>query len=277
MYLSNSTRPRIPHIHLESFLDNIFKNDNFDRNIFERYEITDVYQLIHHMETWNTGFLQRFQHSKKEYYEMITKKIKVKKNSNPAMAQVQAQAETNLLNPNNYFSLSFDKTDEWLSNSLVNITHYPSVSFQPEFLESIEPYLTFLKKSGSGSGSGLGSAAPMEVEGADAADAADMASPEIEEIMDIDPSPVGKKRKNINKTVKHALWTKYYGKNMEGLCYVCETNLINCFSFEAGHVIAAANGGSDNINNLRPICKSCNGSMGTQNLEAFKEHFFTKK
>jgi 5-methylcytosine-specific restriction endonuclease McrA len=52
---------------------------------------------------------------------------------------------------------------------------------------------------------------------------------------------------------------------------------INHRNFDAGHIIAKSNGGTDEISNLRPICSDCNGSMGTMNLEDFKKTYFPKK
>jgi 5-methylcytosine-specific restriction endonuclease McrA len=44
--------------------------------------------------------------------------------------------------------------------------------------------------------------------------------------------------------------------------------------FDAGHIIAVTNGGSDNLDNLAPVCGTCNKSMGTQNLQDFKTVYF---
>ena len=33
-------------------------------------------------------------------------------------------------------------------------------------------------------------------------------------------------------------------------------------------------GGSTNIENLRPICSKCNGSMATQNMEEFMKKYY---
>jgi 5-methylcytosine-specific restriction endonuclease McrA len=40
-------------------------------------------------------------------------------------------------------------------------------------------------------------------------------------------------------------------------------------AFECGHVISEFNGGTNKLNNLKPICVSCNSSMGTQNMDEF--------
>ena len=36
-------------------------------------------------------------------------------------------------------------------------------------------------------------------------------------------------------------------------------------TWHAGHIISESNGGKTDVNNLRPICKNCNLSMGKKN------------
>jgi 5-methylcytosine-specific restriction endonuclease McrA len=43
--------------------------------------------------------------------------------------------------------------------------------------------------------------------------------------------------------------------------------------FHCGHIVAEANGGETNLSNLKPICKNCNLSMGTINMNKFMEQF----
>jgi len=82
----------------------------------------------------------------------------------------------------------------------------------------------------------------------------------------------GGKRKSIPASVKEKLWINYNGKKYKGPCFVCG-KIIETKDFEAGHVIPASKNGSDNISNLRPICKSCNRSMGDMNLYEFKKRY----
>jgi hypothetical protein len=81
------------------------------------------------------------------------------------------------------------------------------------------------------------------------------------------------KRKTIPISVKRKLWVNYNGKKYKGPCFVCKST-IDTHNFEAGHVKAVSNGGNNNINNLRPICKGCNRGMGNQNLNEFKKENF---
>lgn len=83
-------------------------------------------------------------------------------------------------------------------------------------------------------------------------------------------------RKAITKSVKMSVWNKYIGATKaEGKCYVCRRT-IHMQDFDVGHNKAKAKGGSDQITNLRPICRTCNSSMGTQSIEAFKAKHFAK-
>ena len=85
-----------------------------------------------------------------------------------------------------------------------------------------------------------------------------------------------KTRRKIPKAVKEAVWAKYIGINKaEGKCYVCKRT-IHITSFEVGHNKAVAKGGSDNINNLRPICRPCNLAMGTMSIETYKRKYYSK-
>jgi len=81
----------------------------------------------------------------------------------------------------------------------------------------------------------------------------------------------------IPKTVRNACWDKYIGTDYFGKCYCCKNSSITVFNFACGHVISDNNGGDAVLTNLRPICVSCNSSMGTQNMHAFmKKYGFSK-
>lgn len=84
-------------------------------------------------------------------------------------------------------------------------------------------------------------------------------------------------RKSIPKSLKILVWDKNIGKEKGiGECNVCKSE-IDSKNFECGHIISVKEGGDTNIENLLPICSSCNKSMGTENLMIFKERYFSKK
>ena len=79
------------------------------------------------------------------------------------------------------------------------------------------------------------------------------------------------KKKIIPKAIRTKLWEDTFGDTLKGVCYVCDRHLKND-NFEAGHIIAEANGGKMTISNLKVVCKPCNQSCGTTNLEEFKNN-----
>ena len=82
-------------------------------------------------------------------------------------------------------------------------------------------------------------------------------------------------RKTIPKSVKGTVWNKYIGKALgTSKCFCCRSNDISQMAFEAGHVIPECKGGLCTVENLRPICKSCNGSMGSINMNEFMKQYY---
>jgi len=80
-------------------------------------------------------------------------------------------------------------------------------------------------------------------------------------------------RKSIPKKIRDDLWIAYCGENYNSLCFVC-SDPISVKSFEAGHIIPASEGGSNNIDNLKPICGNCNKSMGVENMIQYKNRYY---
>jgi hypothetical protein len=87
----------------------------------------------------------------------------------------------------------------------------------------------------------------------------------------IGPNPTT--RKNIPKKIKTDLWKKYYGEVYNALCLICNSS-ISIENFEAGHIISVAEGGTNIIDNLKPICIGCNRAMGEQNMNTYKEIYY---
>lgn len=82
-----------------------------------------------------------------------------------------------------------------------------------------------------------------------------------------------KKRKRcVPKTIRNQVWRKYNGSTLDGKCFCCCLPLAyECW--EAGHVISDAHGGESIVENLRPICLSCNRSMGKMNMFDFMRQY----
>lgn len=86
---------------------------------------------------------------------------------------------------------------------------------------------------------------------------------------------INRKRKKIPFGVRENVWKKYNGNKFNAKCYVnfCNQKLTP-FNFDVGHNIPHSKGGSDSIDNLRPICRNCNVSMGNAyTIEEYSDYF----
>ena len=83
-----------------------------------------------------------------------------------------------------------------------------------------------------------------------------------------------RKKKTIPKVIKDLTWSRWIGDDIaKAKCLCCGVNEIRMNSFHCGHVMAEAYGGLTTVENLRPICASCNLSMRTQNMNTFKGQY----
>lgn len=77
-------------------------------------------------------------------------------------------------------------------------------------------------------------------------------------------------RKQLPASVRNSVWNHYIGEDInKHRCLCCKKVLIHNRQFDVGHVISVKEGGTDEINNLRPICAPCNHSMGSKNMIEF--------
>ena len=80
------------------------------------------------------------------------------------------------------------------------------------------------------------------------------------------------KKKNISAAVKKLVWNTNIGEDIgKSKCMCCESTDITQLSFNCGHIVAEAKGGTTIVSNLKPICQNCNSSMGTINMSEFKK------
>ena len=78
----------------------------------------------------------------------------------------------------------------------------------------------------------------------------------------------------ITKKLKKTVWANHFGKNKVRTCG-CGENI--CFEdHHCGHIIARALNGPTVLENLRPVCRSCNLQMGTMNMDDFFADKFGK-
>jgi hypothetical protein len=69
----------------------------------------------------------------------------------------------------------------------------------------------------------------------------------------------------IPKRIRELVWTTNNGETFSHKCYVTWCyNTMNVFNFQVGHDIPESKGGTIDIDNLKPICASCNLSMSNK-------------
>lgn len=84
------------------------------------------------------------------------------------------------------------------------------------------------------------------------------------------------KKKFIPHSLKIKVWNRWIGKDVGSTtCPCCEVNEITQMNFNCGHIQAESKGGDQSVDNLKPVCQSCNSSMGTQNMDDFKNKYLT--
>lgn len=75
----------------------------------------------------------------------------------------------------------------------------------------------------------------------------------------------------IPKVLKDHVWTRWVGDDVaRTACLCCGLTEIKMNNFHCGHVVAESAGGATSVENLRPICATCNQSMGAENMDAFR-------
>ena len=81
-------------------------------------------------------------------------------------------------------------------------------------------------------------------------------------------------RPRITKHLRNNVWKKR-NITLEGTCFVCNHELL-LENMECGHIIPLIYGGETNIDNLEPICSSCNNDIKTDNLLTYKDFHNTQ-
>jgi hypothetical protein len=81
------------------------------------------------------------------------------------------------------------------------------------------------------------------------------------------------KKIKIPKKIRIKVWEKRFDDMGKGECYCCKS-VIDKTEFHAGHINSEFNGGTIDLDNLEPICPSCNSSMGTMNMNDYKDKYY---
>lgn len=82
------------------------------------------------------------------------------------------------------------------------------------------------------------------------------------------------KKVSIPATLKRLVWNKHVGEDIgKAKCLCCRVTDITQLSFNCGHIVSERNGGQLTLDNLLPICQNCNSSMGTMDMNEFKDRY----
>jgi 5-methylcytosine-specific restriction endonuclease McrA len=82
------------------------------------------------------------------------------------------------------------------------------------------------------------------------------------------------KKKTVPKILKNKIWNKHVGIEIgQTKCLCCKLVDISQLNFQCGHIISEKHGGEMTMENLKPICGSCNSSMGTMNMDDFIQKY----
>ena len=77
------------------------------------------------------------------------------------------------------------------------------------------------------------------------------------------------RKKKIPPVIKEKVWCEWKGNIHKAMCHCCRLKEITSCSFHSGHIISESQGGEITVENLRPICQSCNSSMNKENMREY--------
>ena len=69
--------------------------------------------------------------------------------------------------------------------------------------------------------------------------------------------------------LRQQLWERFFQHEFVGVCQCCQTALKITSGWHMGHVNPAAQGGAKSLDNLRPLCTTCNMSMSNENADLY--------
>jgi 5-methylcytosine-specific restriction endonuclease McrA len=79
-----------------------------------------------------------------------------------------------------------------------------------------------------------------------------------------------RKKDVIPKKVRNAVWIKYHGESLTGICYCCGKEITRYNGgWHCSHILSDVKGGEEIVENLTTCCPHCNLSMGSQNLYVY--------
>jgi 5-methylcytosine-specific restriction endonuclease McrA len=78
------------------------------------------------------------------------------------------------------------------------------------------------------------------------------------------------------KLLRQEVWEKEFGNALHGKCPLPNCSIIlfkhDDSTFHCGHIIPKSKGGRKILENLRPICSSCNVRMGSYTWDEYEDY-----
>ena len=83
----------------------------------------------------------------------------------------------------------------------------------------------------------------------------------------LEPEPPTKRDDKIPKYIRDEVWLKTFSDKVFGKCATCKKKISITDDYDCAHIISVKNGGKTVPNNLVPMCRRCNTSLGSKNLK----------
>lgn len=92
---------------------------------------------------------------------------------------------------------------------------------------------------------------------------------------DNNTEPLSKRRKELPPQIQRRVWNEHIGKDVANAkCLCCKEENINYIAFSVGFVKDTHEGGTLLTDNLRPICSSCDSSIGNMSINEYTTTYF---
>jgi len=92
---------------------------------------------------------------------------------------------------------------------------------------------------------------------------------------DNNTEPLSRRRRELPPQIQRRVWNEHIGKDVANAkCTCCKEENINYNSFFVGFVKDSHEGGTLLTDNLRPICSSCDSSIGTMSINEYAYTYF---
>lgn len=85
------------------------------------------------------------------------------------------------------------------------------------------------------------------------------------------------KRINIPVSVRITVWETWLGEVYKAKCPICAKDIKCMDSWDASHIIASSKGGTNDLENLRPLCHTCNVGMRDMHMVVYIKRYYPKR